>query len=488
MKKPLQNTNKTIFFVSKRLSSNHKKKITVFIADSGNGLRAMVAISTIEILVGIVLLVTLLLIITERVHKTLVAMLGATVALFFAIFPGTSDNGGALVPDVEHLFELIEMDLILVIIGITLMVGVARTTGLFDYISLVVLKKTGDNQYKLIISLAFLTMVFSAVLDAYMAILIVGSITIVSCQALDINPKPYIIAEAIYGDLGGTLTRIASPPNLIIGGHYDIDFVTFFLLTAPYVIVASILTVFLMLLVFRKDLRIPISKYQYQQIMLIDEKTVISDMKGFKVATVILVLTILAFAVTSFLPIELELGYIAIAGGFTMLAFVGTDVEKSLEKIEWPLVFFLVGLLLLVSLAEKTGLLELLAAPVEVLFSLDLLGGVIALQWINALASAVLDNVPVASIMTGVMDQLIKDYPNLPFYPLMVSVVMGTNLGGNITPIGSASTVQALEILKRSDRKDAKIGFLGFVKIGGFITFFQLICGSVYLIVLWNLF
>jgi len=444
--------------------------------------------SVVGLLIGAIMVGTLLLIISERVHKTLAALLGAGLALFIAIIPGSTGNDVVLIPDVEHLFKLLELDLVLVIIGITLMVGIARTTGLFEYITLIILKKSGYNQYKLLASLCFLTMIFSAFLDAYMAIIIISSITIVGCEALEINPKPYILAEAIFGDLGGTMTRIASPPNLIIGGHFDIDFVTFFILTTPYVLIASIVTLFVWQYVFREDLSKPISKYRYDQILLIDEKTVITDPKRFRRSALILILTILGFVVASFLPLKLELGYIAMAGGFAMVGFVEPDVDEALKKIEWSLVFFLVSLLTLIGLAEKVGILELIAAPIEGLFESNLLVGTLSMAWINAIASAVLDNVPVATIMTGVMDQVLEAYPLTPFYPLLVSVVIGTNLGGNITPIGSASTIQAILILNRIEKEEAKTSFMEFVRIGSFVTSIQLLIASFYISLLWMIF
>ncbi|MFX0173746.1 MAG: SLC13 family permease, partial [Candidatus Hodarchaeota archaeon] len=392
-----------------------------------------------ELLIASFFILTLLLIIFERTHKTLAAMFGAGLSLLVAITPGSASNGDALIPDVEHLLELIEIDLILVIIGITLMVGVARTTGIFDYITIVLLKKSGDNQYRLLIAFSLLTMLFSAFLDAYMAILLMGSITIVGCDALDINPKPFILAEAIFSNLGGTMTRIASPPNLIIGGHFDIDFMTFLLLTAPFVLISAIFTILIWGFLFRKDLSQEISKLTYNEVLLIDEKAVIQDPKGFRISIVVMTLTIVGFAITSFLPFKLELGYVAMAGGFLMVGLVSSDVEKSLEKVEWPVVFFLIGLLVIVGIAEKAHLLDLLILPIEDLFEINLFFGVLSLQWINAVASSALDNVPVASIMTVIMDSLLEHYPTISFPSLLVSVVIGTNLGGNITPIGSAS-------------------------------------------------
>jgi len=444
-------------------------------------------VAMLELLIASFFILTLLLIIFEKTHKTLAAILGAGLSLLVAITPGSASNGEALIPDVEHLLELIEIDLILVIIGITLMVGVARTTGIFDYITIVLLKKSGDNQYKLLIAFSLLTMLFSAFLDAYMAILLMGSITIVGCDALDINPKPFILAEAVFSNLGGTMTRIASPPNLIIGGHFDIDFITFLLLTAPFVLISAFFTILLWTVLFRKDLSQGISKLSYNEVLLIEERTIIQDPKGFKIAFVVMTFTIIGFAITSFLPFELELGYVAMAGGFLMVGLVGTDVEKSLEKVEWAVVFFLIGLLIIVGIAEKAHLLDLLFIPIEGLFQVNLLFGVVALQWINAIASSALDNVPVASIMTIVMDSLIIHYPTLSFNSLLVAVVIGTNLGGNITPIGSASSVQAITILKRSDNEIARTTFIEFMKFGTIITLMHLIIGTFYVLILWML-
>ncbi|MHA2174941.1 MAG: SLC13 family permease, partial [Candidatus Hodarchaeales archaeon] len=291
----------------------------------------------------------------------------------------------------------------------------------------------------------------------------------------------------IFADLGGTMTRIASPPNLIIGGHFDVGFVEFFILTAPFVFITGIPTYIFWVYLFRKDFSKKISRSNYEEILLIDEKTVISNQKDFNIAVIILILTILGFAIASFLPFKIELGYIAIAGGFVMLGFIGESVDQALEKVEWSLVFFMIGLLTIVGVAEKIGILEVLAVPIEFLCEINLLGGVIALQWVNALASAVLDNIPVASVMTTVMDTLLEDYPALQFNPLLLSVVIGTNLGGNITPIGSASTVQAVSSLNRLDNSQFRVTFVEFVKYGGLTSILQLLIGSFYIIGFWLL-
>ncbi|MFX0084698.1 MAG: SLC13 family permease [Candidatus Hodarchaeota archaeon] len=439
-----------------------------------------------QFLIALFFIVTLLLIIFERTHKTLAAMLGAGLCLFLAIQPGTGKNGEALIPDVEHLVEFLEVDLLLVIIGITLMVGVARTTGIFDYIAIVIFKKGGNNQYKLLVALSFLTLLFSAFLDAYLAILLISSITLVGCSALDINPKPFILAEAIFGNLGGTMTRIASPPNLILGGHFDVNFVVFFILTAPFVLISAIVTLVIWSYLFKNEFSKGVDESKYLEVMLINEGSVITDRKDFYLTGIILLLTVLGFVIASFLPFSIELGYIAMTGGFLMVGLVGKNVEHALEKVEWPLVFFLIGLLTIVGIGEKAGILEFLAAPIEIIFENNILGGLIFIQWLNAIVSSILDNIPVASVMTSIMDILLENYPNLDFYPLLASVVIGTNLGGNITPIGSASSVQAVTILNKSEGDmDMRVTFIEFIRVGGIVTLAHLLIGTIYIFILW---
>jgi Na+/H+ antiporter NhaD/arsenite permease-like protein len=135
------------------------------------------------------------------------------------------------------------------------------------------------------------------------------------------------------------------------------------------VFITGILTYIFWAFLFRKDFSKKISRSNYEEILLIDEKTVVSNQRDFNIAIIILILTIFGFAIPSFLPFKIELGYIAIAGGFVMLGFIGESVDQALEKVEWSLVFFMIGLLTIVGIAEKVGILEILASPIELYHS-----------------------------------------------------------------------------------------------------------------------
>ncbi|HKZ41405.1 MAG TPA: SLC13 family permease, partial [Candidatus Hodarchaeales archaeon] len=175
-----------------------------------------------DVVFGGILVTTLLLLITDKVEKTKVSMTGAGVALFFAILPGSSeDSKSELIPNINALLELIHPDLMFIIIGMTLMIGVCAKTGMFEFLALKILKRSKGRPYVLLQYLSLLTLLSSALLDAYMAIILIGSITLISLEGMSheggqpVNAKPYLISEAIFANIGGMLTRVASPPNLI---------------------------------------------------------------------------------------------------------------------------------------------------------------------------------------------------------------------------------------------------------------------------------
>ena len=439
-----------------------------------------------QIIVALALLGTIIIIVSEKIDKTIIALIGAFIALFVAISPFSEPStGNAIITNVEGLFHYLEPDLLLVILGVTLLVGLAAPTGLFEWATLKLLKIFGKGQYRLITMFCFLMMFFSALLDAYMAIVVIGSVIVVASQALDVNPKPYLLGAAIFGNIGGTVTRVASPPNLIIGGHFGIDFVTFAIWLIPYAIPTGIVSLLILFWLFRSDLRTPISDFRIGQVKLIDESSVIPDKTKFRLAALVLIFTIFGFAVASFLPLHMELGFVAMFGAVLMIIIVvGRHPHEEIwHHVEWPIVFFLAGILFLVGIAEHMNLLHILAVPIETLFRFNEGLGIIILQWITTIISGFLDNVPVSSVMVGVLDEMIADGVVTSFLrtPLLISIVIGTNMGGNLTIIGSASTVQAVSILKQDPNKNRHVSFTEFLKYGSVLVFAQLVLGTLYL-------
>ena len=291
---------------------------------------------------GLILLGVLGLLIVDRFEKTKVSMAGAGIALFFAILPGSGPTiAGAqpvvLVPDIPTLLELIEPDLMFIIIGMTMLVSMCARTGLFEYLALKILKWSRGRPLILFVLLNLLIVITSTFLDAYMALLLIGSITLVSLGGLvdgkgnAINPQPYLLAEAMFSNIGGMLTLIASPPNLIIGSYFQIPFIDFTLMVLPIGIVGIGSTLIVLVLVFQQDLKKGFSSNSIAKLLQIDERVVIRDEKAFKIAIGILFFTLSAFVLSSFLTayLQIKLGYIAMAGGFAAVSLLVQGEEGT---------------------------------------------------------------------------------------------------------------------------------------------------------------
>lgn len=450
-----------------------------------------------DFIFGLILIITLVLIITDKFDKTKVSVTGAGIALFFAILPNsgvvnTNSNPNGVLVQIGDLLNFIQPDLLLIIIGMTMMIGVTAQTGIFEYIALKLLKRSGGKPLNLLFFLSAFTLVASAFLDAYMAIILIGSITLISTEGLEhengdpINPKPYILAEAIFGNTGGMLTRVASPPNLILGRYFEISFIDFAVFMFPVVLVSAASTFIILTKVFKEELSKKISTDSVGKLMTIEEEIVVRDWKDFYKAAIIIVLTIVGFFIQSPLynnfHIYVELGYIALAGGFASVVLLShghNAMEESLRKVEWSIVFFFAGLLLIVNLVEQVNLLGVVAAPFDTITKISKELGLISIIITNTLLSSVLDNVPMAAIMAGIIKD-INTSTGANVYPFVWASVIGTNLGGNITPIGSASTVQAVQMLNKDRPQERNVSFREFLKIGAIVTIIPVIFGSLY--------
>ena len=451
-------------------------------------------LTILELFLLITLIISLILLVLEKGDKLIVSMTGAGISIGLAVLPFWKGGSEALLPDILVLLHLIEPDLMFIIIGMTLLVGVTAETGIYELVAIKIIKFSRGNQTKLLLYLSILSMVFAAFLDAYMAIIIIGTITLVSCNILfketdnePINPKIFLLSEALFANIGGMLTRVASPPNLILGAHFDINFLEFSIVMFPVVFFSAIGSFFVLKFYFKKDLKIKISDDSIEQLMNLDESHVIRDKKLLNRAIFIIILTIIGFFLSSFAgDIKIELGYIALAGGFSAVALVsGEKPDKTLHHIEWSVVFFYAGLLTMVGLVEKAHLLDPLVKPIELIFDIDPSIGLLSIIFLNVVISAVLDNIPMAAIMTGVIDGLV-DYLGINPKPMIWAAVIGTNAGGNITPIASAAGVQVVEILNREKDKSRHLSFFEFFKIGIFIAIIPVIIGSIYILLLAN--
>lgn len=427
---------------------------------------------------GGILVVTLIILASEKIHKTVLVLLSALLCLFLA------DNWHYF-PHVEghHLpvyIPFIEWEVIGIVIGATVFVEVSARSGIFTYISIKILKASRGDPYLLLIYLSVLTAIFSAFLDNITAMIIIGSLTVVACRKLELDARPFLITEAIMTNVGGLLTLISSIPNIIVGKAANFSYLLFLQVSIPYVAVATFVSMLLVRVMFAqsvKPLREPEEKERnLSLVMAFDEWETVKNKRFFYTAIFGVLMVILGFAFKDQIPILQDFGIevVAMMAAVFMLLLHADNVEHDLDDVEWSLVFFFVGLFIIIGVMDRAQVLLRIGG------FLDWLTGILGpygLMWLTAFFSSVTDNIPLAAMLAKIFGPNAEAAAQIP--PVQWwAVVFGANLGGNITPIGSASTVVACTIMKKHK---LKVSFLDFVRIGGVFALAQLIIATGYL-------
>ena len=439
---------------------------------------------------GILLAVTLGMLALEKINKAILVLLGAGIALLLGtgagFVKGGEMHGGHYLPT---YIKMVDWGTIGIIIGSTIFVELISRSGLFAWISVKILKVSKGDPFKLLICFSGLTVVFSAFLNNVTAMIIVGSLTVVACKKLKLSAMPFLLAEGIYTNIGGLLTLISSIPNIIVGTAAKIGYVDFLKVAGPYCIIAFVATLYLVRWLFKiKPLTDEDARSEAQTMVdAFDEWETVKDRKFFYLSALVLGGIILGFALHSSIPVLNKMGLevIAIIGATVMLVIYPTDVEGVLNEVEWTLVLFFVGLFALLGVMDKAGVLTMIGEWLQSPLSSGEYTGPIAMMWSSAFFSGLTDNIPLAAVLAKVLSgfQTGMADPSLAWFQqyghlLWWALIFGAGLGGNFTPIGSASTVVAIGILKK---QGFAVTFMQYVKIGAVVVLVQLALATGYL-------
>jgi len=378
----------------------------------------------------------------------------------------------------------IDWSVIVIILGSSLFVEVTSRSGLFTWIAIRVTKLSGGDPLRLLYFYGVMTVVFSAVLNNVTAMIIVGSLTAVSLQKLDKwNLLPgFLLIEALLTNVGGLLTLISSVPNIIVGTTANIDFMTFFIKSAPFVIVASFLTLWMGSRLFgiRRLSDAEEKQAARSHVGGFDENDGIESWPFFRFAAAMLILFIVLIAGASTLPVfnKFGMGFVAVLMTTIILTLYRSDVDKFYKAMDWDLIGFFIALFVVIYVMEHAQVLHVMGqglqavlsdmtgVPPSVKDSAMLLAG-------SAAFSSVTDNIPLSAMMSSILNQL--GTPNTS--GLWWSVIFGCNLGGNLTPIGSASTLVAVTIMHKHD---VKLSFGKFVVMAFPYAIVQILLAIVY--------
>lgn len=412
----------------------------------------------------------------ERFHKTVAALAGAGVLTVLALALGLFDY--------EHIYEILshELNIFGVIVGTGILVDVTGRSGLFHFLSMQIVRATAGRAGPLYLAVCLLTFAFVALLTIVPAMLIVCSLVLVICRSLDYDPKPFLLSTAICANSGAIVTFASGLPNIMIGTSAGIPYVHFLMVSAPYAVVSLVFALGIMRFMFRRSLPWRQSPEQLAELKRrideFDPWAMVDDRRVLLRSAVILVLTVLGFAFGRMLGVGMD--FVAMCGGTAALLFSGRGVEDAIAKVNWAVILFFVGLFIVIGCVEATGALTWLSRQV-----VEVSGGrtealVPLLSGFSAVASAVVDNIPVAATLIPIVKDIAGGSGGIPAEPLWWSLILGCNLGGNATPIGSISCVLALYTLQKE--AGVRVGWGEFLKIGGTVLVVQLAGTIAYLL------
>ncbi len=383
-----------------------------------------------------IFVVTFVVILSERLHRTIAGLAGATVMLVVGIIMGFYSQ--------EQALESIDFNTLILLLGMMILVRMLQQTGFFQYLAVRVAKRTQGNPLLLFIALGALTTVLSMFLDNVTTVVLIVPVTILVAEILGISPVPLLLAEAVLSNTGGVATLVGDPPNVLIGSAANFSFASFLTHLAPIVLVAWAAALLVLLFVFRRE--IATSPKNAAALLQLDEKAGLRD----PVALRKILITLGAVVVLFFIQgrLELSTGAIALGGAAAAMLWVRPDVDETLRRVEWGVLLFFSALFVPAGGLEATGVLALVAERVAGLAEANLLLASLLMLWTSAALSAVVDNIPFTIAMIPVIEQLGLLGVNVT--PLWWALALGAGFGGNGTPIGSTANVITVALSEKT--------------------------------------
>ncbi len=473
---------------------------------------------------SIVFVGTYVLIASEKLHKTVAALLGA-VLMMLVVLPGPGHSAPevslplnantetvlqaetvlttspkqefssvvqTIRQDAERYSRLdtfarySNFDVVFTLAGMMLLVNLLAGTGLFQYVAIMCAKLARGYPIRILILLVLATGGLSALLDNVTTILLVVPITLLVCSELKVTPIPFLMAETMASNIGGAATLIGDPPNLIIGSVANLNFMDFLLNLTPIIIV--MMSIYCVVLWAYYSKRLHVTVEERAQIMELDEKSVISDRSNLVRGGIVMLLTIVGFLIHG--AVGIQPCVVAMGGATLALCVCKVDVDHALEKIEWNTLFFFMALFILVCGAERAGLMAKIGELLNFMKDWPVPVTIIVIMWASAIAAAIMNNVSFTAAMVTVIATFIAGNSAFSDNPacrdlLWWGLALAVCLGGNASLVGAAANLVTVGI---AEKNGVSISFGQFLRYGVPVTFGTMVLASAYILARYYLF
>lgn len=415
-------------------------------------------------------------IVSEKIHKTIIAVFGAALMLVLKILEQH---------EAFHVEEFgVDWNVIFLLISMMVIINLMRPTGVFEYIAIRSAKLGKGEPFRILAIFATVTAVLSAMLDNVTTVLLIVPVTILIADALEVDPLPYLISCAMASNIGGTATLIGDPPNIMIASKAQLNFMDFIYNLGPIVVVMMIVYLFLIKLIWGRKLKT--REELKQRIMAMHENDAIKDPVMLKKSLAVLAIVLTGFVfhgVLHFQPATVAL----FGAGLLLLLSRTHEPHHILAEVEWPTIFFFIGLFIIIGGVVKVGLIKWMSVKILYITQGNLFATSMVVIWFSAFASAFIDNIPyVATMNPLILDMAKQLWPGLSgtqllhhvdLMPLWWSLALGACLGGNGTAIGASANVIVVGMSEKAGRK---ISFGKFMLYGMPIMILTVIISTVY--------
>lgn len=391
------------------------------------------------------------LIATEKIHRVAAALGGAVLMLLV----------GAT--DAEHAFYSeeagIDWNVVVLLLGMMIIVAVLKRTGAFEYLAIWAIKRAKGRPFQVMVILVLVTAAASAMLDNVTTVLLIAPVTFLVCDRLGVPAVPYLIAEALASNIGGTATLVGDPPNIIIASRADLSYNDFLVHLAPIVLIILMVFVGLCRVLFRSAFRSDPDRAA--SVMALRERDAIRDRRLLAISLIVLGAVTAAFVLHTVL--DLEPSVVAIVGALILLAASRLDPGEIAQDVEWPTLIFFAGLFVMVGALVNTGVIETVSQrAAEAVHGKPLVTTGVLLGG-SALLSAIVDNIPYVATMSPIVADLAAADGGDNTQVFWWALALGADLGGNATAVGASANVVILGLAERAGRR---ISFWEFTRYG----------------------
>ena len=407
------------------------------------------------------------LIASERVDKTLVALAGAAIVITLPVIRAR---------DIFYSPETgIDWDVIFLLLGMMIIVGVLRQTGVFEYVAIWSAKRARGSPLRIMILLVLVTAFGSALLDNVTTVLLIAPVTLLVCDRLAINAVPFLMAEVFASNIGGAATLIGDPPNIIIASRAHLSFNSFLIHLTPIVII--VIGVLIVMLPRLFPGAFAVDPDRVAGVMALEEGEAIRDRKLLIKCGVVLVLAFTAFVAHA--QLRMDPSMVALLAAGLLIVISGVERSDYLSSVEWDTLLFFVGLFIMVGALVKTGVIDQLAHLAIMATHGKALLTTMLILGMSLVISGIVNNVPYAATMTPIVAGLVRSmHDHAQLQVLWWSLALGTDFGGNLTAVGASANVIILGIARRAGNP---ISFWEFTRKGAVVTVMSLVLSAGYL-------